>query len=90
MQYAYTVIIEKSENNYGAWAPDLPGCVTTGPSKRRWRICGSHRVSPGRNARGRRSDSGADLACGNSRYRGGLSEIPTQRSRKGRESCCST
>jgi predicted RNase H-like HicB family nuclease len=26
----YTVIIEKSENNYGAWAPDLPGCVTTG------------------------------------------------------------
>jgi predicted RNase H-like HicB family nuclease len=31
MQYAYTVIIEKSENNYGAWAPDLPGCVTTGP-----------------------------------------------------------
>jgi predicted RNase H-like HicB family nuclease len=28
----YTVIIEKSENNYGAWAPDLPGCVTTGPT----------------------------------------------------------
>ena len=32
MQYAYTVIVEKSENNYGAWAPDLPGCVTTGPT----------------------------------------------------------
>jgi predicted RNase H-like HicB family nuclease len=28
----YTVIIEKSDNNYGAWAPDLPGCVTTGPT----------------------------------------------------------
>jgi len=28
MQFA--VIVEKSENNYGAWAPDLPGCVTTG------------------------------------------------------------
>lgn len=28
----YTVIIEKTENNYGAWAPDLPGCVTTGPT----------------------------------------------------------
>ncbi len=28
----YTVIIEKSENNYGAWVPDLPGCVTTGPT----------------------------------------------------------
>ena len=26
----YTVIIEKSEHNFGAWAPDLPGCVTTG------------------------------------------------------------
>ena len=30
MQYSYTVLIEKSPNNYGAWAPDLPGCVTTG------------------------------------------------------------
>ena len=28
----YTVIVEKSENNYGAWVPDLPGCVTTGPT----------------------------------------------------------
>jgi predicted RNase H-like HicB family nuclease len=28
----YTVIIEKTENNFGAWAPDLPGCVTTGPT----------------------------------------------------------
>jgi predicted RNase H-like HicB family nuclease len=24
------VIIEKAENNFGAWAPDLPGCITTG------------------------------------------------------------
>ena len=30
MEYAYTVIIEKAENNYGAWAPDLPGCISTG------------------------------------------------------------
>jgi len=29
MEYAYTVIIEKAENNYGAWAPDLPGCIST-------------------------------------------------------------
>jgi predicted RNase H-like HicB family nuclease len=28
----YTVIIEESENNYGAWVPDLRGCVTTGPT----------------------------------------------------------
>lgn len=26
----YAIIIEKSENNYGAWAPDLPGCVAVG------------------------------------------------------------
>lgn len=26
----YTVLIEKSENNYGAWVPDLDGCVSTG------------------------------------------------------------
>ena len=26
----YTVIIEKAENNYGAYVPDLPGCVSTG------------------------------------------------------------
>jgi predicted RNase H-like HicB family nuclease len=32
MDYAYTIIVEKSENNYGAWVPDLPGCVTTGPT----------------------------------------------------------
>ncbi len=26
----YTVIIEQGENNYGAWVPDLDGCVSTG------------------------------------------------------------
>ncbi|HSU60181.1 MAG TPA: type II toxin-antitoxin system HicB family antitoxin [Bryobacteraceae bacterium] len=30
MQYTYTVVIEKAENNYGAYVPDLPGCVSTG------------------------------------------------------------
>lgn len=28
----YAIIIEKTENNYGAWAPDLPGCVAVGDS----------------------------------------------------------
>ena len=28
----YAIVIEKSENNYGAWVPDLPGCVATGKS----------------------------------------------------------
>ena len=32
MRYSYAVLIEKSANNYGAWAPDLPGCITTGPT----------------------------------------------------------
>lgn len=26
----YAVIIEKAENNYAAYVPDLPGCVATG------------------------------------------------------------
>ena len=32
---SYAFVIEKSENNYGAWVPDLPdlpGCVATGKS----------------------------------------------------------
>jgi predicted RNase H-like HicB family nuclease len=28
----YAVIIEQAENNYSAYVPDLPGCVTTGNS----------------------------------------------------------
>ena len=27
-----TIIIEKAENNYSAYSPDLPGCVATGAS----------------------------------------------------------
>ena len=26
----YLIIIEKARNNYAAYAPDVPGCVTTG------------------------------------------------------------
>jgi len=26
----YLVIIERAESNYGAFSPDLPGCVATG------------------------------------------------------------
>ncbi len=26
----YAVVIEKTENNYGAYIPDLPGCVAVG------------------------------------------------------------
>lgn len=28
----YAIVIEKSEKNYGAWAPDLPGRVAVGDS----------------------------------------------------------
>ena len=28
----YAVVIEKAENNYAAYVPDLPGCVATGTS----------------------------------------------------------
>lgn len=28
--YRFLVVIEKANNNYSAYAPDLPGCVSTG------------------------------------------------------------
>ena len=28
----YAIVIEKAEHNYSAYAPDLPGCITTGKS----------------------------------------------------------
>src|SRR4029079_17959478 len=30
VQMRYAVVIEKAENNYSAYVPDLPGCVATG------------------------------------------------------------
>jgi predicted RNase H-like HicB family nuclease len=30
MKHAYAVIFEKTESNWAAYVPDLPGCVTTG------------------------------------------------------------
>ena len=29
----YTVVIEKSPNNYAAYVPDLPGCIATGKTE---------------------------------------------------------
>jgi predicted RNase H-like HicB family nuclease len=28
----YAVVIEKADDNYSGYVPDLPGCVATGPS----------------------------------------------------------
>ena len=30
----YTVILEKGENNWSAYVPDLPGCIATGKTRR--------------------------------------------------------
>lgn len=30
----YLVVFEKTERNYAAYCPDLPGCVATGKTKR--------------------------------------------------------
>ena len=30
----YAVVIEKGPNNYSAFVPDLPGCITTGRTVR--------------------------------------------------------
>ena len=29
----YTVVIEKTRNNYAAYVPDLPGCLATGMTR---------------------------------------------------------
>jgi predicted RNase H-like HicB family nuclease len=29
----YTIILEKGETSYGAYAPDIPGCVAVGETK---------------------------------------------------------
>jgi predicted RNase H-like HicB family nuclease len=31
--YKYTIIIEKAEDNYSAYCPDLPGCIATGKTE---------------------------------------------------------
>ena len=31
--YRFLIVIEKAENNYSAYAPDLPGCVATGKTR---------------------------------------------------------
>ena len=31
----YTIVIEKSPENYAAYVPDLPGCVATGATRNR-------------------------------------------------------
>ena len=30
MKFQYVVVYERTPNNYGAYVPDLPGCVSTG------------------------------------------------------------
>ena len=32
MKLQYTVVFERTPNNCGAYAPDLPGCIATGAS----------------------------------------------------------
>jgi predicted RNase H-like HicB family nuclease len=30
----YTIVIEQGEDSYGAYVPDLPGCVAAAPTRR--------------------------------------------------------
>ena len=30
LKMRYAIVIEKAENNYAAYVPDLPGCIATG------------------------------------------------------------
>lgn len=31
--HRFLVVIEKAENNYSAYSPDLPGCISTGATR---------------------------------------------------------
>jgi predicted RNase H-like HicB family nuclease len=31
--YRFLIVIEKTDNNYSAYSPDLPGCVATGKNR---------------------------------------------------------
>jgi len=31
--YKYLVIFEKADDNYSAYSPDIPGCITTGATR---------------------------------------------------------
>jgi predicted RNase H-like HicB family nuclease len=31
--YRFLIVIEKAENNYSAYSPDLPGCIATGATR---------------------------------------------------------
>ena len=31
--HRFLIVIEKAENNYAAYSPDLPGCVATGKTR---------------------------------------------------------
>ncbi len=31
--HRFLIVVEKAENNYSAYSPDLPGCVATGATK---------------------------------------------------------
>ena len=33
MQYQYMVVIEEGETSFGAYVPDLPGCVAVGETE---------------------------------------------------------
>lgn len=34
MSQGYVVVIERAQDNYAAYVPDLPGCVATGATQR--------------------------------------------------------
>ena len=34
IMYRFLVVIEKINNNYSAYSPDLPGCVSTGATRK--------------------------------------------------------
>jgi hypothetical protein len=61
----YAIVIEDAGSNYGAYSPDLPGCVAVGDTVAETEALNARgdRVPPREPARPRRSDPRAALAA---------------------------
>lgn len=44
-QLQYMVVIEKGETSYGAYVPNLPGCVAVGETRKELELIGANQRS---------------------------------------------
>jgi hypothetical protein len=59
MKVRYAIVIEEAESNFGAYVPDLPGCVATGATVEETESLLRDAIAPRRYAGRRNCNSGA-------------------------------